>query len=129
MSINQQAFVQDEAWILFRLNEAPVETKADGDFHVYALMDVATGLIHGMELLPTSTDEPSEFDTKRLLSSAQSKAGRLPRQLFVDTARGHGRVKRAASSLGITTTPENGDSLDAITEEVRVGFAAQFGRK
>lgn len=128
MSISPQRFAQDEAWILFRLNDAPVQTRADGDFHIYAIMDVATGLIHGMEFSPFSSKELSEFEAKKLLNSAQAKAGSSPKQLFVDSAQEYGRVKLVASKLGIKTTPEHGQSLDAITEEARVGFAAHVGR-
>lgn len=119
---------KDEAWILFRLNDAPVVTRADGDFHIYAIMDVATGLIHAMEFSPSNSDEPSEFAARKLLSSAQAKTGSFPKQLFVDSARAYGCVKHAASNLGIKITPENGQSLDAITEEARVGFASHVGR-
>lgn len=127
MSVNPQNFTENEAWILFRLNEAPIETKADGAFQVYAIMDVATGLIHGMEFLPSSSAELSEFEVKKLLNSSRAQAGSLPRQLFVDAARKFGRAKLAAASLGIRLTPEDGASLDSITEEARVGFAARFG--
>lgn len=128
MSISPQQFTQDEAWILFRLNDAPVQTKADGDFHIYAIMDVATGLIHGMEFSPSSSEELSEFEAKKLLSSAQAKAGSSPKQIFVDSAQQHGCAKLVASKLGIKIKPEHGQSLDSITEEARVGFAAHVGR-
>ena len=128
MSINPQQFAHDEAWILFRLNDAPVETKADGDFHVYAIMDVATGLIHGMEFSASCSDKISEFEAKKLLNSAQNKAGSFPKQLYVDEAAQYASVKRAASNLGIKTTPEHGKNLDPITKEARVGFNAHVGR-
>ena len=128
MSISQQQFAQNEAWILFRLNNAPVETRADGDFHIYAIMDVATGLIHDMVFSPLNADELSEFEAKKLLSSAQANVASLPKQLFVDSARPHGRVKRAASNLGIKITLEHGQRLDPITEEARIGFAAHVAR-
>lgn len=35
-------FQINEAWIVFKLNDAPVITEVDGDFNVLALMDAAT---------------------------------------------------------------------------------------
>lgn len=34
-------FQVNEAWIVFKLNDAPIQTEADGDFNVFALMDAA----------------------------------------------------------------------------------------
>jgi hypothetical protein len=33
----------------------------DGNFHALALLDVVSGLIHGMEFVPSSSEELSEF--------------------------------------------------------------------
>lgn len=124
MSINPQQYVPNEAWILFQLNEDPVQTISDGEFIVLAIMDVSSGLIHGMEFLPSSTEELSEFESKKLLHSAEAKVGVRPKYLFVDATQRHDRLKRAATALGIKTVPEEGKNLDVITEEARTGFAA-----
>lgn len=105
-----------------------MQTRADGDFHVYAIMDVATGLIHGMEFSPSGSEGLSEFEARRLLNSAEAKAGAKPKYLFVNAEQQHSPTKRAAASLGIKIRPEAGSCLDRITEEARVGFAAHVGR-
>ncbi len=124
MSINPQQYVPNEAWILFQLNEDPVQTISDGDVIVPAIMDVASGLIHGMEFLPSGTEQLSEFESKTLLNSAEAKVGVRPKYLFVDATHRHDRLKRAATALGIKTVPEEGKNLDVITEEARTGFVA-----
>ena len=124
MSINSQQYAQNEAWILFQLGDATVQTKMDGNFHVLALLDVASGLIHGMEFVSSSAEELSEFEAKKLLNSAEAKAGTKPKYLFVDAAQEHVRLKRAATALGIKTIPEAGRSFEHLTEEARMGFAA-----
>lgn len=126
MSIDPQRYSENEAWILFQLNDAPVRTQTDGDFNAFALMDVSSGLIQGMELFPSSIGEISEFETKRLLSQAEAKLSVRPKYLFIDAIHAHSRVKRAAAALGIETFSEDGKSLDAITEEARAGFSARF---
>lgn len=126
MSIDPQTYSENEAWILFQLNNVPVRTRTDGDFNALAIMDVSSGLIQGMELFPSSIGEISEFETKRLLSQAEAKVSVKPKCLFIDDIHDHSRVMRAAAALGIETFSEDGKSLDAITEEARVGFSARF---
>lgn len=48
--IDPHEYDRNEAWLLFRLNDALVCTESDGDFSVMAIMDVGAGLILGMEL-------------------------------------------------------------------------------
>ena len=129
MSINPQQYVPNEAWILFQLNEDPVQTISDGDVIVLAIMDVASGLIHGMEFLPSGTEQLSEFESKTLLNSAEAKVGVRPKYLFVDATHRHDRLKRAATALGIKTVPEEGKNLDVITEEARTGFVAHVKKE
>ncbi|MCG6965656.1 MAG: hypothetical protein LJE59_04045 [Chromatiaceae bacterium] len=51
MPINPDEYERNEAWLLFRLNDAPVRTEADGDFNGIAVTDAGTGLILGMEFV------------------------------------------------------------------------------
>lgn len=126
MSIDPHRYSENEAWILFQLNDTPIRTRTDGDFNALAIMDVSSGLIQGMELFPSSMGEISEFETKRLLSQAEAKVSVKPKYLLIDDIHDHSRVKRAAAALGIETFSEDGKSLDAITEEARAGFSARF---
>ena len=60
-------FQVNEAWIVFRLNESPVSTEADGDFNVLALMDAASCYMLGTEFIRTESSEPSQLESSRLL--------------------------------------------------------------
>lgn len=126
MSIDPQKYSENEAWILFQLNDCPVQTKVDGDFNALAIMDVSSGLIHGMELLSTGIGEISEFDAKKLLNQAEARVSTRPKYLFIDAIHEQNRVKRAAAVLGIKTVSKEGEHLDIITEEARVGFSSRF---
>ena len=128
MSITSRQYFENEAWLLFQLNDEPVRTMSDGDFNALAIMDVATGLIHGMELFGTGTEEPTEFESKKLLNQSESKAGARPKYIFVDSSKRLGRFARAVSAMGIKMVPEEGKNLDPFTEEARVGFAAHAKR-
>lgn len=46
-----------EAWIVFRLNEAPIRTEREGDFDAVCLMDAASCYILGMELVAARAAE------------------------------------------------------------------------
>ncbi len=128
MSIDSHRYSANEAWLLFQLNDQPVHTETDGDFNVYAIMDVATGLIHGMEFVSALAEEPSEFEAKRLLNSSESKAGVLAKYLFVDSSRQLEKFARVMPLLGIKLIPEEVRTLDTITEEARTGFAMHVAR-
>ena len=69
MAIDPHEYNWNEAWLLFRLNDAPVCTESDGDFNVMAIMDVGTGLILGMEFVGVLQEELSEFESSRLLKN------------------------------------------------------------
>jgi hypothetical protein len=124
LPINPQEYDRNEAWLLFRLNDAPVRTESDGDFNVMAIMDVGTGLILGMEFVGVLTEELSEFESRKLLASAESEAGGRPQRLLVDSEQKVAQLIGAASAMGLEVIPESGSNLNPVTQEAREGFAA-----
>ena len=68
MSIDPTEHAPNESWLLFQLNDFPVRTEQDGDFNVLAIMDVAMGIILGMEFMGLTEIEPSEFTSRKLLA-------------------------------------------------------------
>ena len=124
MPIDLHEYDRNEAWLLFRLNDAPVRTESDGDFNVMAIMDVGTGLILGMEFVGVLAEELSEFESRKLLASAESEAGGKPQQLLVDSGQKMAQLIGAASAMGLEVIPESGSNLNPITQEAREGFAA-----
>lgn len=131
LTIDPSKYAPNEAWLLFQLNDVPVRTEADGDFNALAILDVATGLILGMELIGSSEDEPSEFASRKLLASAESEAGRKPQRLFIESAAKMVQMGAAANALGLEVKSEPARILDPLTQEAREGFAAHVsgGRK
>ncbi|MGB5198970.1 MAG: hypothetical protein WBR56_03610 [Sedimenticolaceae bacterium] len=131
MPIDPENFSPNEAWLLFQLNDAPVRTQADGDFNVLALMDVATGMILGMEFIGSTETEPSEFESRKLLASAEAEAGRKPNLLYVSSEQKMVRLVATVNAMGLDVIPEAGIELSPLTREAREGFAAHVsgGRK
>ena len=78
-------FQVNEAWIAFKLNDAPVVTEVDGDFNVLALMDAASCMILGTEFVRADSSEPSHLESKRLLKGGYSHKQQFPKKLFIPT--------------------------------------------
>ena len=76
-------FQVNEAWITFKLNDAPVSTNADGDFNVLALMDAASCFILGTEFVSVASPEPSQLESKRLLETGQSHKQQYPKTIYI----------------------------------------------
>lgn len=128
MPILPKDFVPNEAWLLFQLNDAPVRTSQDGDFNVLAILDVATGLILGMQFVQVQAPEPSELESRKLLAAAQSEAGATSRCLFVDADQEFRQVTAVAAKLGIDVVSKAAADLDPLTREAREGLAAHLAQ-
>ena len=76
-------FKVDEAWIAFRMNDAPITTEIDGDFNILALMDAASCFILGAEFVDATSAEPSQAEAKRLIKRGKSHKQQLPKTLYI----------------------------------------------
>ncbi len=71
--LHPKQFDVNEAWIAFRLNNAPIQTEHEGDFNCIALMDAASCFILSSEFIPVTSEEPTQVDASRLLDLSQSR--------------------------------------------------------
>lgn len=124
MPIDQTEFSRNEAWLLFQLNDAPVQTAADGDFNAVAIIEIASGMIFGMELVRTSEAEISEFQSRKLLNAAEGQAGSRPRLLFIASDREAELLSAVAKKMGIMVERVPSNELAPITKEAVDGFQA-----
>lgn len=124
MPIDQTEFSRNEAWLLFQLNDAPVQTAADGDFNAVAIIEIASGMIFGMELVRTSEAEISEFQSRKLLNAAEGQAGSRPRLLFIASDREAELLSAVAKIMGIMVERVPSNELAPITKEAVDGFQA-----
>ena len=125
--VAKQQHQPDEAWIVFRLNSAPIRTRRDGDFDCVALMDAATLLIHSMEMVPASSTGPTRSQAGALLAKACGVAGRFPTTLLVSARDAAVEVANEAQQRGIQVERVPARTLARCTREAREAFAAQFG--
>ena len=117
----------NEAWIAFRLNDAPISTEADGDFNVLALMDVASCYILGMEFIRTDSPEPSQLEAARLLKGSHSHEQQYPKSLFIPTNQEADILSTEAERHGITVTRVPEEQLLVFIGEARQGFKEHVG--
>jgi hypothetical protein len=124
--LHPKQFEVNEAWIVFRLNSAPIRTESDGDFDCIALMDAGSCFMLCSELIPSTAEGPTRAQFRRLLKIAQSHKQQLPKTLFIP--RGDvadlmaGEAKR--QNIEVVRVPES--ELLIYTSEAREAFAEQF---
>ena len=120
--IEPSQFHVNEAWIAFKLNDAPISTEEDGDFNVLALMDVASCYILGTEFVSTSSAESSELESKRLIGSGYSQKHQLPKKLFIPANLVADSLCVEAERHGIAVVHVPEEQLLVCIGEAREGF-------
>jgi hypothetical protein len=124
--LHPQQFEVNEAWIAFRLNNAPVRTELDGDFNCIALMDAGSCFILGTEFVPVTVAEPTQAQLRRLFKTAQRHKQQLPKTLFVPREDVADLMTREAAhqNIDVVRVPES--ELLIFIGEARQGFAERF---
>lgn len=120
-------FKVNEAWIVFRLNEAPISTEADGDFNVIALMDAASCFILGAEFVSATSAEPTEMEVRRLIKSGKSHKQQLPKTLYIPDNQAADVLCNEAERNGIAVVRVPEDQLLVFISEAREGLKAHIG--
>ncbi len=120
--VTPNQFQVNEAWIAFKLNDAPISTQEDGDFNVVALMDAASCFILGSEFVSVDLTEPSQLESRRLLKGGQTHKDQLPRKLFIPDNMTANILTTEAEALDINVVriPEN--ELSVFLNEARDEF-------
>ena len=125
--LHPNQFQVNEAWIIFKLNDAPIYTERDGDFNFIALMDAASCFILSSAPVPTSAPEPSKLEAKRLLKEGQAHKQQLPKKLFVPSNQVASLLSAEAERQGITVVSVPEDQLLPFIGEARESFKERFG--
>ena len=120
-------FKVNEAWVAFRLNDEPIHTQLDGDFHFFALMDAASGFILNSAPVPVEQAEPTRLESLRLLKEAQTHKQRWPKTLFVSSEQPARFLVAEAEVLGIEVIGAQEVRLGHLIDEAQEGFRERFG--
>jgi hypothetical protein len=120
-------FSVNEAWIVFKLNDAPIRTEKDGDFDFIAVMDAASCFIVCSVPVPVKVGEPTKMEAKRLLRDGKSRQNNWPKTLFIPTDQPAEFLAIEGERHGITVIRVPEDQLMLFIGEAREGFREQFG--
>jgi hypothetical protein len=124
--LHPSQFQVNEAWIAFKLNDAPIQTDRDGDFNFFALMDAASCYLLSSTTVPATAPEPSLSDARRLLTNGQEHKKQLPQKLFIPLGYTANLLAAEAERHGITIVRVPEGDLQVFIGEAREGFKSHF---
>jgi hypothetical protein len=125
--LHPNQFEVNEAWIAFKLNDAPIRTDMEGDFNLMALMDAASCFILGTSPVPVRVAEMTKMEARRLLKQGKAHKQQLPRTLFVPTTQPAQHLAFEAERIEITVVRIAEDQLLLFIGEAREAFQERFG--
>jgi len=126
--LHPKQFTINEVWIVFRINDAPIGTDADGAFNCLALMDAASCFILGSEFIAADQKEPTDLEFRRLLKQGENHQQQLPKSLFIACEQPRHSIAQVAKQEGIEVIEVLESELDVFIGEARDGFREHFGR-
>ena len=125
--IHPNQFKVNEAWIAFKLNDAPIITDRDGDFNVIALMDAASCFILSILPVPAMAKQLTELKSKELLEKGWAHKQELPKTLIIPIHQVANLLQIEAERQGITVVRIHEDQLMLFIGEARTGFKEELG--
>jgi hypothetical protein len=120
--LHSREFEVNEAWILFRLNTAPIQTERDGDFDCLALMDAGSCFIFGTELVALDAIELSPLQTRRLFKRAKMHKQESPKMLYIPKNLVADSFSQEATRQGIHVNRVLESNLLSYISEAKAGF-------
>ena len=124
--LHPNQFLVNEAWIAFKMNDAPIRTGADGDLNFIALMDAASCFILSSALVPATQAEPSKMEAKRLLKEGRAHKQQLPKKLLIPSGQPASLLTIEAERQGITVVRVSENELLPFVSEARESFRERF---
>jgi hypothetical protein len=120
--LDPNQFNLNDAWLVFQLNDAPINTEKDGSFKAVCLMDAASCFILATAMVPAQYCEPSELEVKRLFKTAWAHKRQFPSKLFVPVGQFDTTFPAQAERNGISVVTVAERELSAFTDEATQGF-------
>ena len=124
--LHPNQFKVNEAWLVFKLNDAPIRTESEGDFNCIALMDAASCFILSNTFAPAGEAEPPTMAVRRLLKEAKVHKRELPKTLFIPSGQFNSILPGEAERQGIAVVRVPEDQLLLFIREARESFKEHF---
>lgn len=125
--LHPKQFKVNEAWLVFKLNEIPINTEREGHFNCIALMDAASCFILSNTFAPFGESEPSKIAVRDMLKEAKAHKHQLPKTLFVPSGQFNSVLPEEAERQGIAVVRVPEEELIAFIGEARESFKEHFG--
>ncbi len=125
--LHPNQFRVNEAWIAFKLNDAPLATESDGDFNLIALMDAASCFILSTAPVLASLAEPSRLDAKQLLEKGRSQGKQWPERLILPRELVASHLLSEAELQGVIVERVAEIDLEVFIGEARASFREHLG--
>jgi hypothetical protein len=125
--LHPNQFRVNEAWIAFKLNDAPLATESDGDFNLVALMDAASCFILSTAPVLVSLAEPSRLDAKQLLEKGRAQGKQWPEKLILPRELVASHLLSEAGLQGVIVERVAEIDLEVFIGEARASFREHFG--
>lgn len=124
--LNPTQFSINEAWLVFQLNDTPINTGRDGAFNAMCLMDAASCFILATEMVSAQKSGPSELEAKRLFKTAWSHNRQFPVKVFIPRGPLESALSTQAQRHAIPVTTVSEDELAVFTREAKQSFSEHF---
>lgn len=126
--LHPNQFQVNEAWIAFRLNDAPIHTRDKGDFNCVALMDAYSCFILTSIFVSIEVGHPSDVEAQQLLADGFAHKQQMPRTLFISSYLSANNLALEARNhdINIIRVPEQ--ELMVFIADAQEGFREQFGK-
>ncbi len=125
--LHPNQFQVNEAWIAFKLNDAPIRTESDGDFNCVALMDAASCFILTSAFVPANEIEASMTEARQLLKKGRAHKQELPKTLFIPSEQPAYNLTLEAERQKVAVIRVSEDHLLLFIGEAREAFKDRFG--
>ncbi len=125
--LHPSQFSLNEVWILFRLNDSPVCTEENGDFHVVCLMDAASCYILGTELFSVESASVPGAVAAKLMETALNQSNEFPGQIYISSTLSAEDAQLVFTELAITVSVIPDNELSPFLSEAREGFLEHVG--
>ncbi len=127
--LHPSQFKVDEAWVAFKLNDAPLLTEQEGAYNCIALMDAASCFLLANVFIDADEPEPSEEEARRLFREASAHNNTFPATVFLPKGRFQVYLRAEAEQHGISVVAVGEEQLLAIIGEARESFREHFRQR
>jgi hypothetical protein len=126
--LHPNQFQVNEAWIAFRLNDAPIHTRDKGDFNCVALMDAYSCFILTSTFVSIEGGHPSDVEARQLLADGFAHKQQMPRTLFISSnvLANNLALEARNHDINIVRVPEQ--ELMVFIADAKEGFREEFGK-